>query len=50
MAREPKNFDNLLGGNAKGLSDAQLKTIAGARPSEKTPGVTRAGITVCCWG
>ena len=25
MAREPKNFDNLLGGNAKGLSDAQLK-------------------------
>ena len=25
MAREPKNFDNLLGGKAKGLSDAQLK-------------------------
>ena len=25
MAREPKNFDNLLGGNAKGLSDQQLK-------------------------
>jgi len=25
MAREPKNFDNLLGGNAKGLSDTQLK-------------------------
>ncbi len=25
MAREPKNFDNLLGGNAKGLSDLQLK-------------------------
>lgn len=25
MAREPKNFDHLLGGNAKGLSDAQLK-------------------------
>jgi Fe-Mn family superoxide dismutase len=25
MAIEPKNFDSLLGGNAKGLSDAQLK-------------------------
>src|SRR5579862_3309429 len=25
MAREPKNFDHLLGGNAKGLSDLQLK-------------------------
>jgi Fe-Mn family superoxide dismutase len=25
MAREPKNYDNLLGGNAKGLSDTQLK-------------------------
>lgn len=25
MAREPKNFDNLLGGKAKGLSDPQLK-------------------------
>lgn len=25
MPREPKNFDNLLGGNAKGLSDTQLK-------------------------
>lgn len=24
MAREPKNFSNLLGGNAKGLSDIQL--------------------------
>ena len=24
-AREPKNFDKLLGGNAKGLSDLQLK-------------------------
>jgi len=33
-----------------GLSDAQLKTIAGARPSEKTPRVTVAGVTVCCWG
>jgi Fe-Mn family superoxide dismutase len=25
MPREPKNFDNLLGGNARGLSDTQLK-------------------------
>jgi superoxide dismutase, Fe-Mn family len=25
MPREPKNFDHLLGGNAKGLSDLQLK-------------------------
>ena len=25
MAREPKNFNNLLGGNAKGLSDPQLQ-------------------------
>lgn len=25
MARDPKNFDHLLGGNAKGLSDTQLK-------------------------
>ena len=25
MAREPKNYDYLLGGKAKGLSDAQLK-------------------------
>jgi len=25
MAREPKNFDHLLGGNAKGLTDTQLK-------------------------
>ena len=25
MAREPKNYDNLLGGKAKGLTDTQLK-------------------------
>jgi Fe-Mn family superoxide dismutase len=25
MAREPKNYDHLLGGNAKGLSDTQLQ-------------------------
>lgn len=29
MAREPKNFDHLLGGNAKGLSDLQLKAHFG---------------------
>ena len=33
-----------------GLTDAQLKAIAGARPNEKRPRVTAAGITVCCWG
>jgi hypothetical protein len=33
-----------------GLSDAQLKAIAGARPSEKSPRVTVSGVTVCCWG
>ena len=32
-----------------GLSDAQLKSLAGARASENTPSVTRPGITVCCW-
>jgi Fe-Mn family superoxide dismutase len=29
MAHEPKNFDNLLGGKAKGLSDPQLKAHFG---------------------
>ncbi|MBB5202731.1 hypothetical protein HNQ51_000026 [Inhella inkyongensis] len=33
-----------------GLSDAQLKGIAGARPGEKSPRVTVADVTVCCWG
>ena len=35
--------------NSTGLNDAQLKSIAGARPSEKTPTLTRPGVTVCCW-
>ncbi|MBB5202734.1 hypothetical protein HNQ51_000027 [Inhella inkyongensis] len=33
-----------------GLSEAQLKGIAGARPGEKSPRVTVADVTVCCWG
>jgi hypothetical protein len=33
-----------------GLSEAQLKAIAGARMSEKTSSVTSAGVTKCCWG
>lgn len=32
-----------------GLSDAQLRTVAGALPPEKTGMVTSAGVTVCCW-
>ena len=32
-----------------GLSDAQLRAIAGARPAEKTSTVTSAGVTKCCW-
>jgi hypothetical protein len=32
-----------------GLTDAQLKAIAGARPSERSERVTVAGITACCW-
>lgn len=35
--------------NSTGLSDAQLKAIAGARPSERSERVTVAGITACCW-
>ena len=33
-----------------GLSEAQLKAIAGARMSEKTSQVTSEGVTKCCWG
>jgi hypothetical protein len=32
-----------------GLSDEQLRTVAGARPPEKTDVVTSVGITSCCW-
>ena len=33
-----------------GLTEAQLKSIAGARMSEKTSQVTSANVTKCCWG
>jgi hypothetical protein len=36
--------------NSTGLSDAQLKAIAGARPADKTSMVTSVGVTKCCWG
>jgi len=36
--------------NSTGLTEAQLKTIAGARPADKTQMVTSAGVTKCCWG
>lgn len=42
----PSRFDL----RSTGLTDAQLKTIAGARPSDKTVTVTVAGVTRCCWG
>jgi hypothetical protein len=35
--------------SATGLTDAQLKAIAGARPPEKTGVVTVEGVTKCCW-
>lgn len=44
------NAANRFDLNSTGLNDAQLKDIAGARPINKTPGVTVAGVTVCCWG
>ena len=36
--------------NSTGLTEAQLKAIAGARPADKTSTVTSAPITKCCWG
>lgn len=42
----PSRFDL----RTTGLTDAQLKTIAGARPGDKTVTVTVAGVTRCCWG
>ena len=33
-----------------GLTEAQLKAIAGARMSEKTSQVTSVNVTKCCWG
>ena len=45
-AATPARFD--LRGT--GLTDAQLKAIAGARPGQSTISVTVAGVTRCCWG
>jgi C1A family cysteine protease len=33
-----------------GLTDAQLKAIAGARAGYSTTSVTVGGVTRCCWG
>ena len=44
-AAVPARFDL----RSTGLSEAQLKAIAGARPCEKTCSVTSSGVTVCCW-
>lgn len=32
-----------------GLTESQLKAIAGARPSEKTTTATTRALTPCCW-
>ena len=32
-----------------GLTEAQLKTIAGARPAEHTKLVTSPVVRTCCW-
>ena len=43
---EPSRFDL----RSTGLTDAQLKAIAGARMADKTGSVTVPGVTKCCWG
>lgn len=45
-AATPARFDL----RSTGLTDAQLKAIAGARQADKTSTVTVAGVTRCCWG
>jgi hypothetical protein len=45
-AATPARFDL----RSTGLTDAQLKAIAGARMADKTGSVTVAGVTKCCWG
>lgn len=42
----PARFDL----RSTGLTDAQMKAIAGARPQTSTVAGTVAGITRCCWG
>lgn len=44
-AQLPSRFDL----RSTGLTDAQLKSIAGARPGGKSPAVTVVKVTVCCW-
>jgi len=46
VADAPARFDL----RRTGLTEAQLKSIAGARMSEKTSQVTSANVTKCCWG
>ena len=42
----PSRFDL----RSTGLTDAQLKAIAGARLPDRTIVVTVVGVTRCCWG
>jgi hypothetical protein len=46
VAAAPARFDL----RAIGLSDAQLKSIAGARMADKTGNPTSPPMTKCCWG
>ena len=46
FAAVPARFDL----RATGLSDAQLKSIAGARMADKSSNPTSPPITKCCWG
>lgn len=45
-AATPARFDL----RSTGLTDAQLKAIAGARSGYSTVSATVAGVTRCCWG
>ena len=42
----PSRFDL----RSTGLSEAQLKAIAGARMADKTGNPTSPPMTTCCWG
>jgi hypothetical protein len=42
----PSRFDL----RSTGLSEAQLKAIAGARMADKTGNPTSPPMTKCCWG
>ena len=42
--------DLALALSVTGLSDEQLRAVAGGRMAEKTSTVTSAGVTKCCWG